>query len=142
MATRDEKGHRGEDPGACKQHTTRAQKPSKINRKRTDKHHRCVERCIDPGSFVDPKIERSANVRQVHAHQSPRTGRDHSSQEHAYNTDVGMSREFAIPFSSFGRLRAKPPPADRFSPLPACTVTSADKPGRKRSRYCCPGKRT
>jgi hypothetical protein len=62
MAKRQNCAYAGEDYRATKKHATRTEKAAEVNGERSDKHHGCVEGGIDPGCFVDAKVERAPEI--------------------------------------------------------------------------------
>src|SRR5580692_8370288 len=85
MAKRQHHAYGSEDKGAAEKHPTRTEKASEINRERSDKHHRRVERGIDPRRLVDAKVQRAAKIWQPNAEESSCTGRDHRPEKNAGN---------------------------------------------------------
>src|SRR5258708_8604498 len=69
MAKWNQKTYLTKDPRTSQKYAARAEKSPQIYRKRPNEHHRCVERCIDPRRFVDSKMQRTPDIRQVHVHQ-------------------------------------------------------------------------
>src|ERR1700722_397958 len=120
----------------CRLHLSpknRAKKTSHVYGKGSDKHPGGVERGA-PRPLIDSEMQRTSSVRKPQACQATCTCRKECPKEHAGYPEQWKCCHCRASIARVGIRTCHRSPSDRPPALPVWTVTTAENPGRNRSR--------